>query len=145
MIDDKSPFAVGIDSYSLKPLHLLPSECLEWAAKNGADGVQFSEVNLPPGRAVDETFLKDLSQHAQSRKLYLEWGGGQHIPFDVDTGKPVDLASINRRAAEQAAALGATAFVAVNLAMKKINTSENARMIADMAYTWGVRPNLIIP
>ncbi|OGD22853.1 MAG: hypothetical protein A2W03_03625 [Candidatus Aminicenantes bacterium RBG_16_63_16] len=109
-MDDNRPFAVGIDSYSLKPLNLLASECLEWAAKNGADGVQFSEVNVPPGRAVDRTFLKDLSQHAQSRRLYLEWGGGQHIPFGLDTGKPIDLASINRRAAEQAAALGATAI-----------------------------------
>jgi sugar phosphate isomerase/epimerase len=109
MIKAERPFPVGIDSYSLKPLSLSPSECLEWAAANGADGVQFSEVNIPPGRAVDGAFLKDLLQHAENRKLYLEWGGGQHIPFDLQTGKPIDLAAINRRAAEQAAALGAKA------------------------------------
>ena len=110
MITEKRPFEVGIDSYSLKPLSLSVFECLEWAAKNGADGVQFSEVNLPPGRELDGALLKDLSQFAKDRKLYLEWGGGQHIPFSLETGKPIDIASVNRRAAEQAAALGATAI-----------------------------------
>ncbi len=110
MTGRKRGFGVGIDSYSLKPLDLSPFECLDWAAANGAAGVQFSEVNLPPGRKVDRAFLKDLSQHAEGKGLYLEWGGGQHIPFDLETGKPVDIASINRRAAEQAAALGARAI-----------------------------------
>ncbi len=105
----KPAFEVGIDSYALKPLSLSVFECLDWAAKNGADGVQFSEVNLPPGRALDGALLRDLSQDAKGKNLYLEWGGGQHIPFSLETGKPVDIASINRRAAEQAAALGAAA------------------------------------
>ena len=95
-------FPVGIDSYSLKPLNLTPFACLDWAAKNGADGVQFSEVNLPPGREVDAAFLKDVAARAADKGLYLEWGGGQHIPFDLQTGRPVDLAAVNRRAAEQA-------------------------------------------
>jgi len=81
MITEKRPFEVGIDSYSLKPLNISVFECLEWAAKNGADGVQFSEVNLPPGRELDGALLKDLSQFAKDRKLYIEWGGGQHIPL----------------------------------------------------------------
>jgi len=110
MTDEKQPFEIGLDSYSLKPLNLSPLACLEWAAANGADGVQFSEVNLPPGRAVDGALLQDLAQFAKSRKLYLEWAGGQHIPFDLETGKPIDLASINRGAAEQAAALGTGAI-----------------------------------
>lgn len=101
---------VGVDSYSLKPLGLPPLACLEWAAKNGAAGVQFSEVNLPAGREIDKALLIDLSQCAQDQGLYLEWGGGQHIPFDVQTGNPIDLAAVNRRAAEQAAALGVKAI-----------------------------------
>jgi sugar phosphate isomerase/epimerase len=100
---------VGIDSYSLKPLRLSPFECLEWAAKNGAEGVQFSEVNLPPGREPDETFLRELAAAGAEKGLYVEWGGGRHIPFDVETGKPLDIVAVNRRAAEQARALGADA------------------------------------
>jgi sugar phosphate isomerase/epimerase len=71
--------------------------------------VQFSEVNLPPGRRLDRSFLRDLSQYAQERGLYLEWGGGQHIPFDVRTRQSVDTFKVNLRAAEQARALGLAA------------------------------------
>jgi hypothetical protein len=44
---------VGVDSYSLKPLDLSPFELLEWAVMNEADGIQFSEGNVPPGQALD--------------------------------------------------------------------------------------------
>ena len=101
-------FEVGLDSYSLRPLNLDPFELLDWVKKNGGDGVQFSEVNLPRGRRLDKTFLRDLSQYARERRLFLEWGGGQHIPFDLRTGRPVDIFKVNRRAAEQAQALGVT-------------------------------------
>jgi len=97
-----------LDSYSLRPLNLDPFELLDWVKKNGGDGVQFSEVNLPRGRRLDKTFLRDLSQYARERRLFLEWGGGQHIPFDLRTGRPVDIFKVNRRAAEQAQALGVT-------------------------------------
>jgi sugar phosphate isomerase/epimerase len=95
-----------VDSYSLKPLGLTPFKLLDWVRANGGDGVQFSEVNLPPGRAMDRRFLADLAQYAGEMKLYLEWGGAQHIPFDPESGRPVDTAKINRRAAEQAGILG---------------------------------------
>jgi len=98
---------VGVDSYSLKPLDLSPFELLEWAVLNGADGVQFSEVNVPPGTVIDKTFLQELGGFARENRLYLEWGGGEHIPVDLATGRPKDIASINRRAAEQAFQLGA--------------------------------------
>jgi sugar phosphate isomerase/epimerase len=39
--------------------------------------------------------------------MYLEWGGGQHVPFDTETWRPKDLLPGNRRAAEQASLLGA--------------------------------------
>jgi sugar phosphate isomerase/epimerase len=97
---------VGVDSYSLKPLDLGPFELLEWAVMNEADGVQFSEVNLPPGQAVDKAFLSELRGYAEENRLYIEWGGGEHIPLHLDTGKPKDILAGNRRAAEQAAQLG---------------------------------------
>jgi len=100
------PFRVGIDAYSLKPLGLSAAELLDWAAAHGADGVQFSEVPLPAGGSPDLPFLDDLKSRALAKSLYLEWGGGEHIPFDLETGRPKDIVSINRRAAEQARALG---------------------------------------
>jgi sugar phosphate isomerase/epimerase len=38
--------------------------------------------------------------------MYLEWGGGQHVPFDTGTWQPKDLMPGNRLAAEQARTLG---------------------------------------
>jgi len=102
-------FRVGVDSYALRPLNLSPFEVLDWAEKNGGEGVQFSEVNVPARRAADKTFLKDLSPYAAEKKLYLEWGGGEHIPFNLETGEPKDIFKINRRAAEQAHLLGVKA------------------------------------
>lgn len=97
---------VGVDSYSLKPLDLSPFEVLEWAVLNGAEGVQFSEVNVPAGTAVDRTFLEDLRSFAAENGLYVEWGGGEHIPLDLASGRPKDIAAGNRRAAEQAFEVG---------------------------------------
>jgi sugar phosphate isomerase/epimerase len=97
---------VGVDSYSLKPLDLSPFELLEWAVLNEADGVQFSEINVPPGTALDKTFLHELRSYAEENRLYVEWGGGEHIPLDLATGGPKDILATNRRAAEQAFHLG---------------------------------------
>ena len=99
---------VGVDSYSLKPLDLSPFELLEWAVMNEADGVQFSEVNLPPGEAVDRAFLGELRGYAEENRLYIEWGGAEHIPLHLDTAKPKDISAGNRRAAEQAFLLGSS-------------------------------------
>jgi sugar phosphate isomerase/epimerase len=105
-----APFKIGVDSYSLHPLKLSPFELLDWVKANGGDGVQFSEINLPPRRRLDRPFLRDLSQYAREKRLYLEWGGGQHIPFDLRTGRSVDTFKVNRRAAEQAHLLGLRAI-----------------------------------
>ena len=96
-------FKVGIDAYSLKPLDLDPFELLDWALIHEADGVQFSEV---PPEAGDKAFIKELAQYGAENDLYLEWGGGEHIPYDVTTGKAKDIAASNRKAVEQAAAMG---------------------------------------
>lgn len=101
-------FRVGIDSYSLKPLGLSPFELLEWAVMNGADGVQFSGANLPQGSENDKGFLADLRSYAAENRLYLEWGGGEHVPLDLQTGRPKDILAVNAKAAAQAKALGAT-------------------------------------
>jgi sugar phosphate isomerase/epimerase len=100
------PFKVGIDSYCLKPLDLSPFELLEWAIINEADGVQFSETNLPPSRAPDKALLEDLRSYAVENGLYLEWGGGEHIPLDLATGKKKDIFAVNKKAAAEACLLG---------------------------------------
>ncbi len=99
---------VGVDSYSLKPLDLSPFELLEWAVLNEAEGVQFSEVNVPPGTALDRTFLQELRAYAGENRLYIEWGGAEHIPLDLATGRPKDIFAANRKAAEQAFHLGSS-------------------------------------
>jgi len=97
---------IGIDNYGLDPLGLKPIEILEWAADNGAEGVHFSGLSSQSRIGVDKTYLKELAQAASSRRMYIEWGGGQHIPFDMDTWEKKDIEPINRKAAEQAAILG---------------------------------------
>ncbi|MFB0566080.1 MAG: sugar phosphate isomerase/epimerase family protein [Candidatus Aminicenantaceae bacterium] len=98
---------VGIDSYSLYPLQLSPLAALKWARENGAEGVLFSGLSPEERKRVDEDYLKEISSYAASNNLYLEWGGGQHIPFDMKTWEKKDIFGINRRAAEEAVTLGA--------------------------------------
>ena len=100
------PFKVGIDSYALKPLGLNAFELIDWAVMNGAEGVQFSEIPLAPGQALDAAFLDELRAYAKENAVFIEWGGGEHIPLDLATGRPKDIAAGNRRAAEQARRLG---------------------------------------
>lgn len=99
-------FKVGIDSYALNPLRLDPFAVLEWVSEQGGEGVQFSEVHLPPARKANDAFLQELAAFADARAMYVEWGGGQHVPFDTSTWRPKDLLPGNRLAAEQAHALG---------------------------------------
>ncbi|MFH2000350.1 MAG: TIM barrel protein [Planctomycetota bacterium] len=101
------PFLVGMDSYCLNPLRLSPLEVLDWARAHHCDGVQFSELFCKEEKKSDPVFLTELASAARDRNLFLEWGGGQHIPFDMLSWKPKDLMPVNRAAAEQAAALGA--------------------------------------
>lgn len=97
---------IGIDNYGLQPLKLSPLEILKWAENNNAEGVHFSGLNSEERKKVDAAYLKDLAQYASFRNLYLEWGGGEHIPFDTDTWKRKNIFKVNRRAAEEAAILG---------------------------------------
>lgn len=97
---------VGVDHYGLQSLKLTPLETLSWAKDNGAEGVQFSGLSPEERKVIDEAYLKDLAQYAASHGLYLEWGGGQHIPFDTETWERKDVFSVNRKAAEEAFLLG---------------------------------------
>lgn len=97
---------VGIDNYGLLPLDLSPLETLEWAKANSAEGVQFSGLSPEERRRVDDAYLQDLAQYAADNGLYLEWGGGQHIPYETETWEEKDIFLINRRAAEEASVLG---------------------------------------
>ncbi|UCG85804.1 MAG: sugar phosphate isomerase/epimerase [Gemmatimonadota bacterium] len=100
-------FRVGIDSYCLNPRRMDPFAVLDWVAGHGGQGVQFSEVHLSEGQVLDAQLLEDLASAASELGLYLEWGGGQHVPFDTNTWSATNLLPGNRRAAEQANALGA--------------------------------------
>jgi sugar phosphate isomerase/epimerase len=97
---------VGIDSYCLHPMRLAPLKVLKWAKDHGAEGVQFSGLNPEDSEKIDEAYLKDCSSYARQNGLYIEWGGGRHIPFDTRTWKREDILPNNRKMAEQASALG---------------------------------------
>ena len=99
---------VGIDSYCLHPLELSPFDLLEWVAERGGEGLQFSEGNQAFGGNVDEGLLREFADEARSRNFYLEWGGGQHVPYDTATWREKDLFAGNREAAESAHTLGAS-------------------------------------
>jgi len=103
-----APFRIGIDSYCLSPRKMDPFQILEWVEAAGGEGVQFSEIHLPPGREADEGFLRELARDAAARGMYLEWGGGEHVPFDTGTWTPKDLLPGNRKAGWEAHTLGAT-------------------------------------
>jgi len=98
---------VGLDNYGLFPLDLSPMGTLEWAAAHGADGVSFSGLAPEWQRRTDASALADLRGFAADHGLYLEWGGARHIPRDMASWAREDASAVNRRAAREAAAVGA--------------------------------------
>ena len=99
---------VGMDNYGLFPLDLSPLGTLEWALAHRADGVSFSGLAPEWQARTDAGALADLRAFAAAHDLYLEWGGAQHIPRDMTSWARKDLFEINRRAAREADAIGAT-------------------------------------
>jgi sugar phosphate isomerase/epimerase len=76
---------VGLDNYGLFPLALSPLDTLRWAHAHGADGVAFSGLTQEQQARIDSGMLADVRMFAADHRLYLEWGGGQHIPRDMTT------------------------------------------------------------
>ncbi len=97
---------VGIDNYGLYPLALDPLETLRWAKSHGAQGVQFSGFTPEQQTKMDAGYLSDLAQLAWNNGLYLEWGGAQHIPLNMETWKEKDIFEANRTVAREASKLG---------------------------------------
>lgn len=100
-----SGMRIGIDNYGLMPMGWDPLHIMKWAKGNGADGVQFSGLDPKSRETLDEAYLKDLVQYAEAEAMYIEWGGGQHIPYDTTTWQPSDIFEINRKAVEEAVQL----------------------------------------
>jgi sugar phosphate isomerase/epimerase len=99
-------FRVGIDNYGLFPLELDAFQILAWARDNSAEGVQFSGLTPDESQGIDPDKLKDIAQLASDFDLYLEWGGGQHIPLDLQTWTETDIFEVNQKAAREAEVLG---------------------------------------
>ena len=97
---------IGIDNYGLYPLGLDPKETLKWALDHGAEGVAFSGLDEVSRSKCSPKYLKEMSDFAIDNNLYLEWGGGQHIPRDLENWGIKELVEINRKSAEEANILG---------------------------------------
>ncbi|MCX6226921.1 MAG: TIM barrel protein, partial [Bacteroidia bacterium] len=97
---------IGIDNYGLFPLGLDPMETMQWALDHGAEGVAFSGLDEEQRRKLDCNQLLRLKDFAEEHNMYLEWGGGQHIPRDLSTWVKKNLFNHNRTAAQEAAKLG---------------------------------------
>ncbi len=98
---------IGIDNYGLYPLGLDPLETLQWALDHRADGVAFSGLDEVSRSKCNPQYLKEIARFARDNNLYLEWGGGQHIPRDLGNWGIRELVEINRKSAEEARILGA--------------------------------------
>lgn len=98
---------IGVDNYCLFPLALSPFEVLEWARAAGAEGVQFSGLDAKNASIIDKPYLEDLKQAAAAHGLYLEWGGARHIPREMTSWGRKEIFENNKRAAAEAAHLGA--------------------------------------
>ncbi len=97
---------IGIDNYGLYPLGLNLLETMQWAQNNGAKGVQFSGLMLGKGETVSAADLRDIKKFAVDNSMYVEWGGGQHVPYDTATWEKKDILAVNKKAAEEAEILG---------------------------------------
>ena len=100
-------FKIGIDNYGLYPLGLDPMETLRWALEHKADGVAFSGLHEDMRSKCSPAYLKNMAEFAKENNLYLEWGGGQHIPRELGNWGVRELVDINRKSAEEANILGA--------------------------------------
>ncbi|MCD6347775.1 MAG: sugar phosphate isomerase/epimerase [Bacteroidales bacterium] len=98
---------IGIDNYGLLPLGFSPIETLQWASRHGAEGVAFSGLPDRQGKHLDKALLLDLKSFVDDHDMYIEWGGGQHFPLDMESWQRKEILSHNRIMAEESAYLNA--------------------------------------
>jgi len=97
----------GFDNYCLYPLNKLPHELVQWANSCSAEGIAFSGFPEASREKFNTSYLRGVSKMAKDLDLYLEWGNGQHVPMDLSTFSKKEILSSNRKAIEEANALGA--------------------------------------
>jgi len=97
---------VGLDNYCLFPLGMMPDELVKWASVNGAEGIAFSGFPEASREKFSTSYLRGVRGIAKELDLYLEWGNGQHVPMDLSTFSKKEILSSNRKAIEEANALG---------------------------------------
>ena len=128
-------FRVGVDNYGLFPLGLDPLETLQWAIDHGAEGVAFSGFDEIRRRSVDNRMIDRIRGFAQDNGLYLEWGGGQHIPRDLSTWQPKDLFENNLGEARAARRLGSRVIRSCSGGLMRWNPGSmpTGRLLDEMA------------
>lgn len=97
---------VGIDNYSLNELNLTPLECLEYAHEHDLGGVSFSGLYPDAKKLIYSDYLRDMREYAAQNNIYIEWGGAQHIPRDMNNWTAKDIFQDNQAVAIEAEALG---------------------------------------
>jgi sugar phosphate isomerase/epimerase len=86
---------------------MMPHELLDWASLNGAEGIAFSGFEDEVREKFTSSYLTDIRKKADDLSLYLEWGNGQHVPMDLTSFSKKEIYSSNKKAVEEAYALGA--------------------------------------
>jgi len=126
---------IGIDHYSLYPIDPDPLQTLVWARLNGAEGVAFSGLGEAHRRLCDPGYLRRIRETAAEAGMYLEWGGAQHIPWDMQRWVEKDILENNRRCAIEATHLGTNIIRSCSGGLMRWNP-ENRRtefLLEDMA------------
>lgn len=98
-------FRVGLDNYCLFPKNMMPDKLLTWASFNGAEGVAFSGFEKSIMEKFSLSYLQDVRQQADDLGLYIEWGGGQHVPMDLSNFTEKEIFDSNRKIVENACSL----------------------------------------
>ncbi len=94
---------IGLDNYGIFPLELSLLETVEWADRHGAEGVAFSGLANRTDGPINRSLLSEVKTFCSDHNMYIEWGGGQHFPIDMQTWKPKGIKEMNRVVAEEAA------------------------------------------
>ncbi len=139
-------FKIGIDNYGLFPLHLDPMGTLQWALDHGAEGVAFSGLDEVQRIGFDNRQLVKLKDFADANNLYIEWGGGQHVPRDLTTWEPKNLFNHNRAMAREATRLGTRIIRSCSggLMRWKTESPPTSQLINEMAESLSTQKQMLL-